>query len=827
MHEVPPPSLTLTQKFFDEIITDIENNPHNPPGTSTQIIRSCRNFVSDNYDLIRSAAELNGAIQSFIVRSISPETNTVDVMLSDFLKSNTARQALGSLMLQMPNWIGAYNQAVDHVTKTDYSANHVLPRALQEIEDESFRLNELPLWLLKNGARARAWLKVIDDKLEFGSLDSETDTFESIISIDRNSSLRELTSHPNFVRFSPGAVALVDIIRTKLHIPVIHGKTGHLYEAINEITNAILEKHEIPEGKLAYPKPSADISPISAISHPIKTTPYERAALSANLEKLNTELEKLKNEASKVNTEVGQLFQETTRILTAVYKEFGLDTKGKANKIPTDNPLSQIDKELSTLFLSPMTKTLKEAGKLNDTQSLLNIPTALHLISGQIGNENFTYLLQELGLQKVALLWSRLTDWNDKKEKLNSLSSIKNYLASSINEIKVEINSLEDMNGKDTPIIQAAIYGPQKIRAISRLERTRTSKKGNDKNDDNRPNGGGTPPPNIPKKPINPGFNIREAVELATYITAGVGNGLIQLTTEGLIGTINIAQETLRIGIQGIHFGAALLADSPELRPWVVGGILGIGSLAFPQITIPIGSLLVAYKAAQHIRNNEPSSEVPHLLSMEEKLEMKAQASRRRRLQREAQAEAKWAHKEALHQKRQQNLRTRSPKPSTIVSKPIVISKPEPVSNYEPNPEPILAYKPVVKEPKAKPERKVKPIKQEKLRVPKEPKQPRHIQSSLLSKTSDIKPQKEQISTPPINIPSKKDIPTRAEFNDAMRKLKDMAEEKGPDSEASRIIETIYSILPDPNTNRPGKARTKGHNALIRYAIKAAKDIVE
>lgn len=481
MHLVAPPAKEKVENFFLQIINDVKHNPHTPPGTDLSIITDCASFISTNYHLIRSTAELNAVIQSFLVRRISPETKTIELMLSDLLKSPTARKSLAQLMLEMPTWISAYNSAVTHVHQTDYGKAHVLPMRLQEVTKGSAVFKELPIWVIDpiSNQRSRAWMlerSTDPNNLEFGAYSPETNSdFRPLMQVDRAQDVNSILNDPNFSLFSPGAVALVDLLREKLHLPIIHGKTGHMYEAINEVARARLLGIEIPPGKLAIPSEHADMSPISAASHNARKRGPEASDIQHRIASVRHDKSHLRDMVLEIQTHQGKKHAQASELAPELLAQLGLKKTTKIKQIPTDHELHGLADEYKSLIASPPLSELEITAKLNFPSQPSNVVEQLYLIGVEFGEDELTHLLSTNPFPSLSRLWAAFLPWRRLKNERREMNAKKTDLSGRIEHLNTTEEQLLVELQSDSPLISTAIYRPRAVTAISRLERRKVS----------------------------------------------------------------------------------------------------------------------------------------------------------------------------------------------------------------------------------------------------------------------------------------------------------------------------------------------------------------
>ena len=475
MSEIKCPSAGEIEQFFGEITSDAKTV--GIAQADTEIMEECKNFVLENINDIRSLAEFNGVVQTFLVRKLSPDINTVDIMLSDLLKTRTARAALAQIVLEMPEWIKKYNKAAEHVNSIPQPDGHLLPQPLREIEkDKGFfifknkeLLFELPLWIVPNGKRERAWMRVDKRAAHIGTYDSKKDKFDIRISFNPKTTVEDLLANPNFAAVSPGAVTLVDILRKKLKLAVIHGKTGHYYEAINELSE-VADEQPLPEGLLANPDSLPSMAPVSSASLPARTSREERVFINRNLETLAEEKKSLEASFSDLNTGLGQSFRNCSEALQKALgrPEVELNKAASLRSLEDGHPLIGIAEEFDRLeaFLQenpnlgaifPRTKKPHIA-----IQNLYDVYKSL-------GEVNFQKLLSENNFSVTQKLWSALEKWVILNNERAEINVQKEQIHTKIAETDNQISSLDQSKKRDIPLVQAALYKPELVERVRKI----------------------------------------------------------------------------------------------------------------------------------------------------------------------------------------------------------------------------------------------------------------------------------------------------------------------------------------------------------------------
>ncbi len=488
MSKVPKPDLQTTLNFFRDIEKDAKN--FDPRNANVANWVECQRFIQRHYDLIRSSAELNAAIQTFLIRKLSPQTRTIDFMLTDLFGTQIFKESMAQLLLQMPEWINAYNSAINHVRNTSYKESTHLPQVLhEEFDNRGGKYNELPLWILKknrNGveARSRAWMYQINGQTQIGAVDDEAKSLENILTFDHRSTIKDILCSPKFEMISPAAVTLVDILRVRLGLPVIHGKTGHLYDAINELTCAILEGESIPEGLLVHPRPKARISSMTAISHNPRLKGREAVVRSKHIDSLKREAAATQTEIENLNKESAIAFQQTNDLLNEAFLKLRVDPKQNIQKIPVGHILFGISQELDSVFSKDFwiksSQDFSSLGmfvaseKLNNTKFLKNAVEQLFIISTETGEDLLRTLFETHNLERIKHLWSVLTEWVRSKNRQRQLLGAKKILIGRLKSQQEEIEKLSEV--PDLSLIKASIYNPRALEALHRLERSHNSR---------------------------------------------------------------------------------------------------------------------------------------------------------------------------------------------------------------------------------------------------------------------------------------------------------------------------------------------------------------
>ncbi|MEK7525916.1 MAG: hypothetical protein AAB546_00355 [Patescibacteria group bacterium] len=482
MSDVQKPKQEDVEVFFDSLISDCLSNY----SQDSTLLCECKDFILENYQLIRSFAEFNSAVQSYLMKKLSPQSQTVDIMLSDFLKTDAAKKGLAEIILELPEWISHYNNATEDVKAIEFPDDHLLPQPLRQqqktngflIFKRNTQLFELPLWVTdKNSTnkvvRERAWMKIEKGNIFIGTYDAKNNRFTTVLKYSQSSTAQDLLKQNGFDKISPAAITLVDLLRKRLSMPVIHGKTGHYYETINELTTARSYGIEIPSGSVVYPNGHLNMSPIGAISHSPKALGIEKRLLTQKIAAFEEVREQQNARLTIENKKSGEAYQLSKDAFTSCLESMGLSKVKDAGKIKEFHPLSQLASEYQQLvtFLTEQKidiKTVTNNKKFNTIAELL-----YELFS--MDNEQLISLLSFSGLELPALhhFWRNLQEWVGARSLLDNINQSKRIISDEIEQIDVQISNVRKRTCRDISLIEAAMTRPKRVGAIYRLERAK------------------------------------------------------------------------------------------------------------------------------------------------------------------------------------------------------------------------------------------------------------------------------------------------------------------------------------------------------------------
>ncbi len=470
MSDTHVPTNEEISNFFDELQTDlariIESYSQTNlvrPEANTQILTDCKNFILSNLSDIRSGAELNAAIQSFVLRQIIPEGRSVEIMLSDLIETNLFRKALAEQLLEMPKWIDFYNIANRHIHNTSYNEIGELPKELEVLTNEHSTLKEVPLWISyseNGGTKKRHKAYILDDgssNYQVGVF--KNDVFQAVLEFNKDTQSEDLLNLDVFELFSPGAVTLVDILRSRLRIPAVHGKTGFYYEAINELAKmlqmGIITQEDLGHNLVINPNLTVDMTPISAAYTDPKSMPFlNEAETKAHVAKIENEIEI-----------VNQQLDDNKFVRTLLFKIFskteGLDgSKVGPNLVAAINTVSP--KEYKVL-------SKKEVGK--EIISIIKDNLDIYSQSSEDLLSNYIDIIKQNGNTEIVDFINKNTKWFVESIKLMKNNLEKEQLQKNLSTLETQKIQLENFvsGNNDYPLLIEAVFRPGRIKAVSRL----------------------------------------------------------------------------------------------------------------------------------------------------------------------------------------------------------------------------------------------------------------------------------------------------------------------------------------------------------------------
>ncbi len=466
MHAVPPASLENTIEILAGVKEDVTTTLVNlgyelaTVNASVEIYDELIGFLSQNYSLIRSQAELNGVIQTFIIKKTLPEVQTLDIMLSDLIHSDIFKEAMVSLLAEMPAWIESYDLALAHIKKTEYDQVASLPTPEQSFIDKQTgdKYHYIPVWFTKkngNGRNKREKIlmrQTIDGDIEYGLLEENQFVF---LFNQQNILDNDIGDYKE--KISPAAVTLVDILRNKLNLPIIHGKTGYYYEAVNEITRHHMNTGELPlVSMVVNPSKIDGVSPIASRHHTTRHPGYLTRVARATMDELSGNLDFLSESIEGIKQNKGLIFNNLLEIQsTFQIRETPID----GNIIEEIDTLKRAISETDTPVKKHHTKNVHQLRNVDLVELLFE--------ASQTGilNEGFGQF------PKLEHYWNEWKAVFDQKLKIAQADQELKLLGEQKLRIQDQISKINRFMDSDTPLIVAIGQRYSTLVAMSRLNR--------------------------------------------------------------------------------------------------------------------------------------------------------------------------------------------------------------------------------------------------------------------------------------------------------------------------------------------------------------------